>query len=41
MDSTPTHEFVSQKKGCLEGKLPVAEVEQILEGPNRSMAIAL
>ena len=32
MDSTPTHELVSQKKDCLERKLPVAEVEQILEG---------
>jgi hypothetical protein len=31
IDSTPTHELVSQKD-CLEGKLPVAEVEQILEG---------
>jgi hypothetical protein len=32
MDSTPTHELVSQKKVCLEGKPPVAEVEQILKG---------
>jgi hypothetical protein len=31
MDPTPTHELVSQKD-CFEGKLPVAEVEQILKG---------
>ena len=31
MDSTPTHELVSQEKDCLEGKLPFAEVEQIVK----------
>ena len=40
INSTVTHELLSQKKGCLEGKLPVVKVEQI-DGPNRSMTIAL
>ena len=36
-----THELFSQKKGCLEGKLPVAEVERVFKGWAQLMTIAI
>jgi hypothetical protein len=32
MNTTLTHQLVCQKEDCLEGKLPVTEVEEVLEG---------
>jgi hypothetical protein len=35
------HELLSKKKGCLKGKLLVAEVEQVLKRWAQSMTITL